>query len=351
MPFELNPDRAPPPLVLATGGMGSIDIRDLAERIDAIVESNGGPPGFEQDGARNYLGASAIGEECWRQIWYDYRHATLAKPGGRMRRLWSRGHREEPFFIALLALVGIKVEQEDPNSGDNLWYHDGSDSYVVEPWDAPTPGGGSDYLDDVTHIKWHVERAKWQGLEIKPRKQWRFEGYRGHFSGSCDGFGCVETTRFLCEFKTSNKKRFEELVELRVQKAQPKHYAQMQVYMKNFKLPFALYCCVCKDDDKLYFEIVMYNEKVALENEIKAEKIIETRKPPARINNSPSFFKCKFCDHRLTCHFGVKMEKNCRTCVHGVPADGGIWRCQRWNANPPPQVMKVGCDEYKMITD
>lgn len=350
MPFEAPPSDIKAPLAVATGGKRLVAHETLAERIDLIIERNGGPPGFEQDGPRNYLGASAIGDECWRKIWYDYRHATKIVSGGRMRRLWTRGHREEPFFISILSLVGISVSQEDPESGDVLWYHAESDSYFTEAHGI-TPGGGMDWPDDVSHIEWHVARAKHLGVEMKPKKQWRFEGYRGHFSGSCDGFGCIETTRFLVEFKTSNLKRFKELQEKKVRAAQPKHYAQMQVYMKNFGLTFALYCCVCKDDDELYFEIVDYDPNVALENEIKAEKIIETRKPPARINNSPQFFKCKFCDHRLTCHFGVKMEKNCRTCVHGAPADGGAWRCNRWNANPPKDVMRVGCDEYKMITD
>lgn len=361
MPFEINPDRGPElnfpissPEAIATGGRILSALEGLADRIDEVVERNGGPPGFEQDGPRNYLGASEIGNECWRAVWYSYRHAVTPEPGGRMRRLWTRGHREEAFFVALLKLVGIEVEELDPDSGDRLWYHDGSDSYVVEPWDAPAPGGGSDYLDDVTDIQWHVERAKWQGLTIKPKKQYRFDGYKNHFSGGCDGKAWhvdFPDVRFLVEFKTSNLKRFIELKEKKVKEAQPKHYAQMQIYMRKFGLPFALYCVVCKDDDHLYFEIVPYSANEALEVAIKAEKIIDTPKPPARISNNPQWFKCRFCDYRLSCQYGQPMEKKCRTCVHIQPIDGGKWRCNRWNANPPADVMKIGCDQYKQITD
>jgi len=358
MPFELAPNKghqyeAMTPEAIATGDHTRLKVDDLAERIDAIIERNGGPPGFEQDGPRNYLGASEIGNECWRACWYSFRHAVTPEPGGRMRRLWTRGHREEAFFIAILKLVGIEVEDLDPDSGDRLWYHGESDCYIVcEPGDIP--GGGADWPDDVTDIEWHVARAKWLGIEIKPKKQHRFDGYKNHFSGGCDGKAWnveMPDIRFLVEFKTSNLKRFAELKEKKVKVAQPKHYAQMQIYMRRFNLPFALYCVVCKDDDHLYFEIVHYSPNEALEVAIKAEKIIDSPKPPARISNNPQWFKCRYCDFRLSCHYGQPMEKKCRTCVHIQPIEGGKWRCNRWNANPPADVMKIGCDQYKQITD
>ena len=44
---------------------------------------------------REHLGASAIGEECYRKLYYDFRWVKLQNAEPRMRRLWARGHSEE----------------------------------------------------------------------------------------------------------------------------------------------------------------------------------------------------------------------------------------------------------------
>lgn len=52
------------------------------------------------DGHRGHMGASLIGKECARSIWYDFFWATKSAFGGRMVRLFNRGHLEEGRFIA-----------------------------------------------------------------------------------------------------------------------------------------------------------------------------------------------------------------------------------------------------------
>ena len=49
-------------------------------------------------GHRWHLGASLIGRECKRYLWYVFRWCLHEKTTGRQQRLFNRGHREEERF-------------------------------------------------------------------------------------------------------------------------------------------------------------------------------------------------------------------------------------------------------------
>ena len=59
------------------------------EAILAAYEAEAG------DGFREHLGASVIGRECDRALWYEFRWITRAAQGGRMLRLFETGRLEE----------------------------------------------------------------------------------------------------------------------------------------------------------------------------------------------------------------------------------------------------------------
>ena len=65
------------------------------------------------EGFRTHLGASLIGGECSRALWYGFRWATKPKFSGRILRLFNRGHLEEARFISLLLMIGCTVYQQD----------------------------------------------------------------------------------------------------------------------------------------------------------------------------------------------------------------------------------------------
>src|ERR1700744_182429 len=84
----------------------------------------------KEEGARTHLGASKIGEECPRALYYSFHWVgedprpdnydkkgnlieTSAQNKARMQRLWNRGHVEEARFIALLLTIGCRVVQQD----------------------------------------------------------------------------------------------------------------------------------------------------------------------------------------------------------------------------------------------
>lgn len=232
----------------------------------------------EDDRHRSHLGASLIGGDCPRALWYTFRWATVSKFDGKTLRLFNRGHMEEPRFLALLSMIGCEV--------------------------------------------WHADPEK---------KQYRVSGHRGHFGGGLDTVvrGIPEAPAYpmLGEFKTHGDKSFKQLVSKGVRESKLQHYVQMQIYMGGYDLAASLYLAVNKNTDELYGEIVPFEEAVFEQYHDRAGKIISTDYPPAKINPSPAWFQCKFCDHRQVCHYEAPVDLNCRTCVWSQPGEAGVWEC------------------------
>ena len=248
---------------------------------------------------RAHLGASLIGRECTRELWYSFHWATKNVFGGRMHRLFNRGHLEEPRFVALLEMIGCTV--------------------------------------------WQVDA---QG------KQFRVEGHRGHFGGSIDavisGLPEMGTAPVLGEFKTHGDKSFKKLLDEGVQSAKWEHFVQMQTYMGKLKLPAALYMAVNKNDDDLYAEIVMFDQAVYERYQQRSVIVIDAVEAPKRINQSPGWFKCKFCDHKAVCHGTALPERNCRTCVHVKVGDNKTWTCTAHGRDLSEEDQLAGCPTYVM---
>lgn len=261
----------------------------------------------DEDGFRTHLGASIIGRECQRAIWYSYRAVKLPKFDGRMIRLFNRGHLEEGRFIALLMMIGATIYQQDANG-----------------------------------------------------KQLRFSEHFGHFGGSCDSvvIGIPDLDPglpVLTEYKTHNTKSFTKLKTEGMRKSKPEHYIQMNLYMHKFQLTHGLYMAVNKDNDELYGEIIEYDQYCAWFNIDKAKNIIYSRVPPARISKSPAFFQCVWCEFKVVCHKqkGVDqtVEKNCRTCEYSAPHESGNWICHLHHVLLDKDEQLKGCSSHSIIKE
>jgi ribosomal protein S27E len=253
----------------------------------------------QEDGRRTHLGASMIGRDCARDIWYGFRWATVTKHDPRILRLFNRGHLEEARFIALLLSIGVAVYQQDANGN-----------------------------------------------------QFRISDVGGHFGGSGDGvaLGIPDVdagTYCLLEFKTHGVKSFAKLKEGGVQIAKPEHYTQMQIYMRKFGLPVALYGAVCKDTDELHFEIVYLQPMHADQFLDRGRQIVMLREAPKRISEKSSFFKCTFCDHKQTCHHDAPMAVSCRSCYHvKVDVENGGWVCGQSGLVLTKEDQMNACKDY-----
>lgn len=323
--------------------LGIVHALETMRKIDAMIEADDGASfrgwlgrvlphigdayrDSPEDGFRTHLGASILGEECGRKVWYNFRWHTRPKFPARILRLFNRGHLEEGRIIALLLMIGCNVLQQDANG-----------------------------------------------------KQFRISYAHGHAGGSGDGVAAgipdlKDLSQFaLLEFKTHNTKSFTELAgkgpEWRkyvegkgqftgkgVRICKPEHYTQMQQYMRKMGLAVGLYVASCKETDDLYMELVYLNSEYADQVLDRGDQIVWTQSPPKRLSESPSFFKCKWCDDQPVCQLGKTPAINCRTCPHSEPlregeeANGpGAWRCNLHNIPLSKEKQLVGCPDWDYI--
>ena len=249
---------------------------------------------------RNYLGASSIGKDCARSLWYEFRKCVKPEFSGRLYRLFDRGHKEEFRFVEELRGIGCEVHEFDA---------DGNQFEVI--------------------------------------------ACDGHFKGHTDGaaLGVPEApkTWHLLEMKTSSASQFKKVEKEGCEIAKPQHYAQMQVYMHLTGLKRALYMVVNKDTDELYTERLRYDSKRAQSYIDKAQSIINTSTPPARVSEREDSWACKFCDAKALCHgtgeTAVPVAQiHCRNCAHSTPIEDGKWKCDLFQS----EANKV-CDSHVFL--
>lgn len=273
----------------------------------------------DEEAHRSHLGASILGQECNRAIWYNFHWVTKGAFEGRMLRLFNRGHLEEARFIALLLMIGCQIYQQDENGkqfriqfGDGHGGGSGDGIAIGVPDIAPG-------LPALSEFKTHSEKSF---IELAgPLKDWR-----DYLAG--------KTTKF--PGKGVKEAKFE-------------HYVQMNLYMHKMGIGHALYVAVNKNTDDLYAEILTVDPILAKMYLDKGEQIIWSKTPPDKLNPSPGFWKCRFCDDKPVCHLGAAPDINCRTCRFSDPAPGGVWQCSNVVCPGPidKKTQLSGCSHYE----
>lgn len=286
---------------LAQPGAREALARQILDDIDAHCQS------AYNDGHRWHLGASIIGDDCARKLWYGFRWVHTPQHSGQALRLFNRGHLEEERFVAWLRGIGCEV---------------------------------SEFQEDG-------------------KTQHRISGVDGHFGGSLDGmlrlpahYGGFPV--FLSEFKTSNDKNFKKLVKDKVKKSKYQHFCQMSVYGGTYRFKYAVYIAINKNTDELYIEVVELDWDLGEMLLRKAEDIVRTEHPPEKQSQDPTFWKCKFCDYQSVCHYGAELERNCRSCAFAKPVENGGWHCGKYNFvfskdAHDEALVNAGCADWRPI--
>jgi hypothetical protein len=256
----------------------------------------------EEESPREHLGASVIGDDCSRRVWYEFRWVKFETFSGRMHRLFARGHAEEAKIIGHLRSIGFTVWDLDPATG----------------------------------------------------KQFRVYGASGHTGGAKDGVATAPLKyklpkRFLLEFKTHNSQSFVKLTKDRVKLSKPRHYAQMCSYGAAYGYDIGLYCAVNKNDDDLYFELVRLDHKFGTDMARKADDIVRAYEPPPKVSMRKDHWECKMCYLSEICHGTEPYAINCRSCAYAEPQQGGEWFCHNYKQKIPAEYIPQGCQSHVEI--
>lgn len=240
---------------------------------DAVLAAIDAIPPMQDEGERNYLGASIIGEPCARKLWLQFhRYAEPEQFSPRMLRLFFRGQREEGMFEMYLRETGFKV------------IHD------------------------------CMQQPRWK---------------QGFFSGAPDGVLEKDGVRYLPEYKTAGDAHFKQLERGRLESIKPLHFAQIQVNGAEFKCDYGLYLVVNKNTDELFCDIIPIEAKRAQEFRDKAEWITMADKPPDRIASKPTDYRCKQCHVRPQCWGFEKARVSCRNCTSATKhPEQGTFGCE-----------------------
>lgn len=257
---------------------------------------------------RAYLGMSAIGKECERDLWYSFRWAALPAFDAPTLKRFADGHASEAVAIdRLKATPGLEV-------------HDlGEDG-----------------------------------------QQFGFKALGGHFSGHMDGviLGLIQApkTWHVLEIKASEK--WTDLDKAK-KKVGEKHalaewnatyYAQAVLYMHFAEIERHYLVCVSPGARRWTAVRTNADPVFAAMLLAKAERIIFTDHAPKRIGG-PDSFACRWCDHRALCHDGAMAERNCRTCLHSEALREGGWACTKWDHELSRDDQEAGCREHRFLPD
>jgi hypothetical protein len=265
-----------------------------------------------RDKARPYLGMSAIGHSCERNLWYIFRWAAQARFSADALKRFADGHATEDVQAQRLRLVeGVTLWTVDPETGQQFGY---------------------------TDLDGH---------------------FRGHKDGVIAGLLQAPKTVHIWEHKAVNDDKLAKLEKLKAElgekqalaKWDPVYYAQAVLYMHYSGLDRHYLTASSPGCRRTVSCRTEANPEMALRLIAKADRIIYGDRPPARLSNDPSWFECRWCSNLGICHEGMFADRNCRTCLWATPAAGGDWRCGRFDYALSDDEQRRGCDDHRFIPE
>ena len=235
----------------------------LSDLIDqALYEEHQARP------ARDYLGASRLGEHCSRKLQYEYTKTPKdERCSGHTLRIFAAGHVFEDLAIRWLRLAGFELVTQK-RDGHQFGF---------------SVAGG--------RIRGHVD---------------------GIIKNAPADLGL--TFPMLWECKSLNAKSWKETVKKGVSTSRPGYAAQMatyQAYMEDSLSGIsqnpALFTAINKDTAELHFELVPFHAGLAQQVSDRAVTILKASEADERlprITSDPEHFACRVCAYRNRCWEG-----------------------------------------------
>lgn len=230
-------------------------VEDIAYHVDKhIIDIN------DKKDKREYIGGSALGSPCIRQIQYRYMQTppdTTRAFSARTLRIFDMGHIVEEIMAGYLTKAGFDIKTHD-----------------------------------------------------KKGEQFGFSVAEGKIKGHIDGVVCSGPVAmpypFLWENKSANNKKFNEFVRKGVEKANPAYAGQIAVYQAYMDLTEnpALFTVYNKDTSDIYYEFVPFNKILAQrmsDNGVEIIQATDANELLPRVAANSDFYSCKFCEYHNTC--------------------------------------------------
>lgn len=220
----------------------------INEVIDAALER-------ETETPRDYLGGSALGKECLRQLQWDWKRPAPIK--GQTRGIFARGYWAEAFTVSSMIAAGFRLVRD----GD-------------------------------------------------PRVA--FEQLGGRFKGHADGLILsgpeIDGVTYPClwEHKCLGDKGWTKVGKEGLKKAYPTYYAQVQIYMAYLGLTDhpALFTAVNANTMARLHLLIPFDAETAQEWSDKAVQVINADaagETLPRVASAPDDWRCRFCAHKAEC--------------------------------------------------
>lgn len=281
--------------------------RDITLRaVDRAVEAEG-----SREPRRPYLGMSAMGSECDRRLWYEFRWAAPDPWPAETLYKFEDGHRTEAAMAERLRKVpGIMLRTVDPGTG----------------------------------------------------RQFEFADFGGHFRGHVDGFilGLLEApkTEHVWEHKACDEAEIRKLEKCRdehgekraLEKWAPHYYAQAVLYMHYSGLRRHFLTASTPGGRRTISVRTEANPTLAKKLREKAERVIFTDYPPSRIGGRDHYYCVNFCRFRTVCHQETLEElpgpTHCRLCLHSTVHESGDWSCAKRQFLPSVLEQRSGCPSH-----
>lgn len=233
----------------------------VSDRLNALIDAALMNAEKQRD-RRQYLGASAIGRPCPREIQLSYINALdLGGPSpepfpARLLRIFQAGHLFEEMIVGLLRDAGfeMKVIKEDG-------------------------------------------------------RQFGFSVMNGRFKGHVDGIihkaPIPMEVPCLFEAKSLNNKSWNDVVARGVTLSKPTYAGQIAILQSYMDLGApCLFVAINKDSAEIYHELVPFNAELAQQMSDRAVEIIkstESGRLLPRQFSSPDHFQCRFCAFSESC--------------------------------------------------
>lgn len=253
MTVDLNHGSGPlvAPMYMPPGGYGVG--REINKLVDAaLVRLNNARP------VRDYIGGSELGDPCQRRVYYGAKKIPKEPFTGDKLRIFYMGHVFESMVADWLKEAGFDLKTVDDQGNQ---------------FEVVTANGM----------------------------------VKNHCDGIFVGGPTIEGLTYPClwENKALKNRGWQNIVKRGLARAEPKYFAQIQIYLGYFNIPFCLFTAINKDTAEIYHALVPYQlEQAQRASDAGVDMIraLARDEPPPGIASQPDFFMCRMCQYVKYCY-------------------------------------------------